>query len=364
MSPSVSVVGIALLAVSLSGATSQAQWTAQVSGTKTRFRGLCVVDSRVVWASGTQGTVLRTTDEGRTWQAKPIPGATDLDFRDIHAVDDRTAYALCIGEGEKSRIYRTTDGGNTWTVQHINRDPKGFLDALAFWDAEHGLALGDPVDGRFVVLATKDGGKTWKSTPPEGMPPALPGEGAFAASGTCLIATGDGHAWFGTGGAKVSRVFRSLDRGRNWTAQQTPVQAGTPSSGIFSLAFDGDHGIAVGGDYKEPGQAKDMVALTSDGGLTWRVPVGRQPGGYRSAVALVPGTQGRTLVAVGPMASDVSVDGGESWKRLGTSGFNAVEFASQTTGWAVGEGSIARFEGRLPGETRSPEAKAPRPGRR
>src|SRR5262245_53883446 len=119
-------IGIALLAVSLSGGSSQAQWTAQVSGTKTRFRGLCVVDSKVVWASGTQGTVLRTIDGGRTWQAKSIPGTLDLDFRDIHAVDERTAHALSSGEGEKSRIYRTTDGGNTWTVQHINRDPKGF----------------------------------------------------------------------------------------------------------------------------------------------------------------------------------------------------------------------------------------------
>jgi hypothetical protein len=156
-----------------------------------------------------------------------------------------------------------------------------------------------------------------------------------------------------------------LDRGRTWTAHETPVRAGTPSSGIFSLAFhDGNHGIAVGGDYKEPGQAKDLVALTSDGGRTWRVPVGHQPGGYRSAVAYVPGTQGRTLAAVGPTGSDVSVDGGESWQRLGTSGFNALGFATQSAGWAVGDGLIARFGGRLPSETRSPEATAPRPARR
>src|SRR5437868_5177892 len=142
--PGVNIVGMALLAVALSGGSSHAQWTPQVSPTKYRLRGLCVVDSKTVWASGTQGTVLRTTDGGRIWQAKSIPGAPDLDFRDIHAVDDRTAYALSIGEGEKSRIYQTTDGGNTWTVQHINRDPRGFLDAIAFWESDHGLALGDP----------------------------------------------------------------------------------------------------------------------------------------------------------------------------------------------------------------------------
>jgi photosystem II stability/assembly factor-like uncharacterized protein len=357
-------VGIALLAIAWSGPSSHAQWTTQLSGRKARFRGLCVVDARVVWASGTQGTVLRTTDGGRDWEARPIPGASDLDVRDIHAVDDRTAYALSIGEGEKSRIYKTSDGGTTWTLQHLNRDPKGFLDALAFWDADHGLAFGDPVDGRFMVLTTDDGGKTLKTIPPEGMPPAMPGEGAFAASGTCVVVSREGRAWFGTGGAKASRVFRSTDRGRTWTAHETPVQAGQPSAGIFSLAFgDDERGIAIGGDYKNPGQARHVVALTSDGGRTWRRPDGREPGGYRSAVVIVPGTRGRNVVVVGPTGTDSSTGGGESWQALGTAGFNAVGFAGPDAGWAVGEGVIARFDGRLPGEITKPAADSPRPRR-
>jgi photosystem II stability/assembly factor-like uncharacterized protein len=247
-------------------------------------------------------------------------------------------------------------------LQYINRDPKGFLDAIAFRDADHGLALGDPVGGRFLILTTDDGGKTWKPTPADGMPPALPGEGAFAASGTCLIVAGDDQAWFGTGGAKTSRVFRSTDRGRTWTAHETPVLAGTPSAGIFSLAFgDGERGIAVGGDYKEPGQARQVVALTADGGRTWRRPDGREPGGYRSAVALVPGTRGRELMAVGPTGTDYSIDGGQSWHRLGTTGFNAVGFAGPGAGWAAGDGLIAGFEGRLTGEITNPEATSPQP---
>ncbi len=295
--------------------------------------------------------MLRTTDGGRRWQAVSIPGASALDLRDVHAVDDRTAHALSIGEGEKSRIYKTTDGGKTWTLPYTNRDPKGFLDAIAFWDAGHGLALGDPVEGRFRILTTEDGGKTWTPIAPEGMPPAWPGEGAFAASGTCLVVAGEGRAWFGTGGARASRVFRSADGGRTWTAHETPIRAGTPSAGIFSLAFhDADHGIAAGGDYKEPGRAGQVVALTSDGGRTWRRPAGREPGGYRSAVAIMPGTGGRKLVAVGPTGTDASPDGGESWRRLDTTGFHAVAFAGPTAGWAVGEGVIARFEGPWPGE--------------
>jgi photosystem II stability/assembly factor-like uncharacterized protein len=353
--PRLMIVGMTLLAGSLAQGSSRAQWTPQVSGTKVRYRGLCVVDSRVVWASGTQGTVLRTTDGGRTWQDRSIRRAPDLDFRDIHAVDDRTAYALSIGEGEKSRIYKTSDGGNTWTLPFTNRDPRGFLDALAFWDPGHGIAMGDPMDGRFLILTTDDGGATWGRIPVAGMPPAEPGEGAFAASGTCLVVSGDGHAWFGTGGAKVSRVFRSTDRGRTWTAHETPVRAGTPSSGIFSLAFhDADHGIAVGGDYKEPGQAEQIVALTADGGRTWKRPAGREPGGYRSAAVFVPGRSGREVVVVGPTGTDASRDAGESWHRLGTTGYNAVGFAVPGVGWAVGDGVIARFEGRSPAEVRSP----------
>jgi photosystem II stability/assembly factor-like uncharacterized protein len=325
-----------------------AQWTAQASGTTARLRGLGVVSGEVAWACGTGGTFTRTTDGGTTWKAATVPGASALDFRDVHANDAESAYLLSIGGGEQSRIFKTVDGGATWATLYVNKDPKGFLDAIAFWDADHGLALGDPVDGRFVVVTSADGGKTWEPTPSEGMPPALAGEGAFAASGTCLRVGGDGHAWFGTGGAKASRVFRSADRGRTWTAHETPVRAGKPSSGIFSLAFhDGEHGVVVGGDYQEPGRAGYVVALTSDGGRTWRLPKGREPGGYRSAVAFMPGTRGRTLLAVGPTGTDISADGGEDWHRLGTTGFHAVGFANSPAGWAVGEdGAVARFEGR------------------
>ncbi len=338
---------IALLAVCFLCSSASAQWITQASGTKARLRGLSVVSGEVAWASGTGGTFLRTTDGGKTWRAGTVPGASALDFRDVHAVNADTAYLLSIGGGDLSRIFKTIDGGTTWATLYVNQDPKGFLDAFAFWDADHGLALGDQIDGRFVILTTEDGGKTWGPIPPEGMPPALTGEGAFAASGTCLVVKGDDYAWFGTGGAKASRIFRSTDRGKTWTAHETPVMAGSMTSGIFSLAFDdADHGVAFGGDYKEPGRAGNLVALTSDGGRTWRLPKGEQPGEYRSAVAFVPGTQGRTLVAVGPTGSDVSVDGGENWRRLGTTGFHAVGLAGPSAGWAVGEdGLVAKFEG-------------------
>jgi photosystem II stability/assembly factor-like uncharacterized protein len=224
----------------------------------------------------------------------------------------------------------------------------GFVDALAFWDAEHGLVLGDPVGGRFTILLTGDGGATWARVPPEALPPALENEGAFAASGTCLVVFGDRFAWFATGGATVSRVFRSTDRGRTWSVAATPVRAGGPSAGIFSLAFrDERHGVAVGGDYKAPEQAGGLVARTEDGGKTWSA-VGQGPGGYRSGVAFVPGTNPTAFVAVGPTGSDLSTDDGRGWKPLDVTGFHAVSVAPDGTPWAVGDGGrVARFVGSL-----------------
>lgn len=326
---------------------AEPEWLVQRSGTSARLRGLAVVDAQGAWATGAAGTVLRTTDGGQNWRSLAIPGSDGLDFRDVHAFDDASACVLAIGAGELSRIYRTNDGGQSWQLAHQNRDPRIFLDAIAFWDAEHGLCLGDPVDGRFTMLATDDGGRTWTAIPPDGMPPALEGEGAFAASGTCLTVGGNGLAWFGTGGAKASRILRSTDRGRTWSAVETPIRAGNPSSGIFSVAFaDATHGVAVGGDYLKPDETGPALALTADGGQSWTLPETNGLSGFRSAVSVVPGTSGRAWIAVGPTGADRSVDGGRTWRRLGRLGFHALEIRGSAGGWAVGEdGRIAALVG-------------------
>ena len=336
---------------------SAAQWTAKPSVTKARLRGLAVVSEKVVWASGTAGTYVRTDDGGITWKAGQVAGAEALDFRDVHAFDDRRAFLLSIGEGAKSRIYQTDNGGVTWGLRFQNRDARVFLDALSFWDAEHGIALGDPVDGRFTVLLTDDGGMSWKLSTAARMPQAKEGEGAFAASGTCLVVHGDRNAWFGTGGAVHARVFRSVDRGQTWSVHETPISAAQRSAGLFSLAFrDQDHGVAVGGDYKEPEKTGVIAALTSDGGRTWTPPAGKPPTGYRSCVAYVPGTSRPTVIAVGPTGSDLSTDGGLSWGPLGTMGFHAVGCSGATdAGWGVGdEGLIAQISRFVRRETRAP----------
>ena len=334
-----------ILLVSLC-AIVQPQWTTQNSGTTARFRGVSAVSRTVAWASGNGGTYARTTDGGATWQSAVVPGAAQLDFRDVQGVDANTAYLLSIGPGEQSRIYKTADGGRVWALQFTNHNARAFFDAFAFWDARTGIAMSDPVEARFILIKTTDGGARWIEIPRENLPSALEGEGAFAASGTCLAVQGRTNVWFGTGGATVARVFRSTDGGETWKATSTPITAGNPSSGIFSIAFkDARNGVIVGGDYKKEGEASNNVATTTDGGGTWVLAKGPRPTGFRSAVAYVPGTRGPMLVTAGPSGSDYSTDNGASWTSLASNGFHAVSFARTGDGWAVGEsGRVAKFQ--------------------
>ena len=341
-----------LLAAALvtgAAATATSFWVIQTSQTAERLRGVSAVSDTVAWASGNKGTVVRTVDGGATWARLAVPGAEELDFRDIEAFGANIAYVLAIGPADKSRIYKTEDGGKTWTLQFTNPESRAFYDAIAFWDATTGIGVGDPVDGRFTIVRTVDGGRTWKPVPPANIPEALPGDGAFAASGTCLIVHGSRHAWFGSGGAARARVYRSVDQGLTWAVAATPITAGNASSGVFSLAFsDADHGIAVGGDYRLERESGDNLAITSDGGKTWAFPDVTRLRSFRSAVVYMPGSKGRRLIAVGPGGTDSSADGGRTWTPLGDDGFHALSISpAGGAAWAAGEaGRIATL--RLP----------------
>ncbi len=310
------------------------RWTMQTSGVTSRLRGVSAVSERVAWASGAGATVLRTTDGGETWQKLNV--TTDaLDFRDIDAIDPQTAYALSIGNGPASRIYKTTDGGATWTMQFKNNAPKAFLDAMSFWDANNGIVFGDSVDGKLYILLTDNGGRTWSRVPTAGLPPALENEGAFAASGTNIAVFGKTHAWIGMGAGSKARVLRTTDRGRTWQVSDTPLAAGQ-SAGIFSIAFrDAKHGIVAGGDYRIEQEAVDNLAVTSDGGVTWKLVKGLS--GFRSVVAYVPGAKTPALIALGPSGGDYSLDDGQTWSPIEGPGFDTFSFIPRkATGWGAG----------------------------
>ncbi len=329
--------------------SDSARWReVQTSSLDTNLRGVSVSDASdekhgyVVWASGSNGVILRSTDDGGTWKQLSVAGGGDLDFRDIEAFDEDTAYVMSSGDGDKSRIYKATDGGKTWKLQYSDKRAGFFLDALACESKTHCVALSDPVEGKFLVLSTDDG-EHWKELPREKMPAALPNEGAFAASGSAIALCDRGNVYFGTGGAAAARVFHSADAGRSWAAVATPIAAGNASSGIFSLACNGSVIVAVGGNYKEPANAKRVAAYSNDAGATWRL-AEEQPGGYRSAV----GSFGYgDFATVGPNGTDIShYEGGEvmRWSHTDYLNLNAVSFYG-TNGWAVGaKGTIARFK--------------------
>ena len=325
--------------------TSEAvTWSVQTTGIDTNLRGVSATSSVdatgaehiTVWASGSNGVILFSSDLGKNWKRLHVSGGDSLDFRSIVAFDAKHAYVMSSGEGEKSRIYETKDGGETWKLEFTGKNPSFFLDALVC--NSQCYALSDPVDGKFVLLSDHNNG-TWSELPGDGMPAALPGEGAFAASGTALTVDNDRGLYFGTGGGKAARVFHSLDHGKTWTVTDTPIVSGNASSGIFSVLSMPWALIAVGGDYKDPNRPYRVAAYSQDEGKTWQL-APQQPGGYRSAVAALYGS----ALAVGPNGEDISDDFGVHWKHIGSLDLNAVFVLDIYNAWAVGaKGTIARM---------------------
>lgn len=309
----------------------------QASGTTALLQAVSAVSDSVAWVSGHRGTFARTTDGGRTWRAAQVPGADTLQFRDVFALDADRAWLMSAGPGDLSRIYRTRDAGATWELQFTNAEPAGFYDCLDFWDERRGLAFSDQVNGRVMVLATSDGGATWTLVPQSALPAALPDEGGFAASGTCLVTRPGGHAWIATGNGPRSRVLHTADYGRTWTVTDAPIAAGS-AAGFTTISFRDDrNGAALGGPLGDANAVTDNVWLTADGGRTWRA--GGRPTftGAVFGAAFVP-RAGATLVAVGPRGSSISRDGGGTWAALDSLAYWGIGFAPSGTGWITGPG--------------------------
>ncbi|MBS9523434.1 photosystem II stability/assembly factor-like protein [Litoribacter alkaliphilus] len=302
------------------------------------LRGLSPVTEHIVWASGANGTWLRTTDGGKSWKHGVIDGMDTVDFRDIEAFSASTAIA--VSAGQPAVIYRTTDGGDNWQKVYQGRE-EDFLNGMAFKDDKIGYAYGDPINGKWTIIKTIDGGETWIRS--ENPPKAVDGEAGFAASGSIMVVDQD-NLYLASGG-KESNIYYSHNRGDKWAVTSTPMVQGEASQGIFSLTIiDNSNIIAVGGDFQDPSNHSANVVLSHDNGLTWEPNKGNTPSGYRSGVAYYPRLH--WVIAVGPTGTDFSANGGESWENLGTEGFHTVK-RSKSNGsiWASGaDGKIATLE--------------------
>lgn len=285
------------------------------------IRGLSVVTDQIVWASGTGGQVGKSTDGGAHWQWTVVPGCDSCDWRSLYAFDDRKAIVL--NAGAPALIFLTEDGGKSWKQVYYDNRPGIFFDAMQFFNEQEGIAIGDPIENKFTVIRTHNGGRSWESDAAGSLPAAAAGEAIFAASGTSLVTLPGKKVYFATGG-NVARLFVS---GNNWTAYTIPVVQGSSTTGAFSIAFrNAEAGIAVGGDYKLDTARKGNCMLTDNGGRNWYAPV-TPPGGYRSGVTYV---SQKILIATGTSGTDISVDGGKNWKTVGD-GFNVAARARKGT---------------------------------
>lgn len=318
-----------------------AQWQTQFNDPNISFRGLCVVSEKIAWASGSKGSVLRTID-GTTWQQLPVAGAEKLDFRDIHAFNAQEAVVVSAGEATTgaAKIFKTNDGGKTWRLVFETTQKGVFFDGVDFWNKKDGIIFSDPVEGRWFLLQTHDGGNTWEKLIPETLPLCEDNEAAFAASGTSLVIASKGKAFICTGGSTYARIFASTDYGKNWTVSSTAIAANA-STGLFGMHFwDAQHGFAVGGDYKQVNKAMSHTLYTQDGGKTWQEASQTNPAGLKEGVAL---WHKRILVAVGPSGTSKSSDWGQTWQAIDQSAFHAVGSKGNSV-WAVGKGIIARLQ--------------------
>lgn len=277
---------------------------------KKGFRGLSVVNENVIWMSGQKGLVGNSYNGGKKWKWNRVKGFENSDFRSIYAFDKKNC--VIANAGFPASILRTSNGGKTWTTIFQSKDSAMFFDGVDFWDKDHGIIFGDPVNGRMYLSETFDGGKTWKEIPLDERPQLQNGEASFAASGTTIRTLPNGQIFIATGGS-VSRLWHSRDYGHHWEVFETPILQGKPSQGIFSIAFyDTLHGIIVGGDYLcDTCQGKNCF-LTSDGGRTWVRPA-VSPKGYRSCVVYA---SDHDLIVTGTSGMEYSKDGGVHWEDL------------------------------------------------
>ena len=356
------------------GHVHQPQLRPQKSGTTQLLIAVSPVNSRIVWAAGTGGTYVVTTDGGENWKAAVVPGAENLQFRDVYGVTDKAAYLMSIGTNTTDfRIYKTVDGGDTWTIQFTNETVGAFYDCFAFWNARRGIAHSDSVNGVFPDIRTTDG-RTWHSIAAN-MPLALPGEASFAASGTCIATEGERNAWIATGGSTVARILATRDGGDSWAAYDTPLVS-SPTAGGISVAFrDAWHGMLGGGDLASNNFAE--TAMSDDGGRTWTFTSKPPVNGAIFCLAYIRGQchrprgdslgddQGldrscqhneeefddehehdRTVVITAETEPNFNSgsaawtpDEGRTWFQLPeVSGYWAVAFANPRAGWFVGNG--------------------------
>lgn len=310
------------------------------TGTKTSIRGLSVVSDNVIWVSGSNGTVGKSSNGGKNWKWMTVKGFEKTDFRDIEAFDASTA--IIMGIAEPAYILKTIDGGDTWKVVYENKTKGMFLDAMEFWNEQAGIIVGDPINGRFFITRTFDGGSSWQDIPFDKRPLADSGEACFAASGTNIRVLDRDEAVFVSGGLK-SRLYK-----RDEVIALAPIIQGKETTGANSVSVwddgkrkGGKKMIVVGGDFNADSSREKNCAITNDGGKSWQTS-NTPPHGYRSCVEFV---SKKDVFSCGLNGVDYSGNGGKDWNWISKEGFHVCRIAK--TGSSIflagGNGKIGKI---------------------
>jgi photosystem II stability/assembly factor-like uncharacterized protein len=306
------------------------------------IRAITAVDENTMWFGGSKGQFGYTEDAGKTWFIDSIQSDAKekLEFRGIAKTKDAL---FLFAVGSPALLFKSTNKGKDWSIVYKEEHEAAFYDAIAFWDDQNGIAMGDPTDGCLSIILTTDGGDTWSKIPCDKLPPAAEGEAAFAASNSNIALVGN-HAWIVSGGAKA-RVFHSPDRGNSWAVYDTPIRQGGTMTGIFTVDFyDEQNGIIFGGDWENQAGNTSNKAITTDGGKTWQLIADGQAPSYRSCVKYFPNSEKQKIMALGIPGIAYSYDGGQQWKELSKTSFYTLNICeSGKTAWLAGWKKIGRM---------------------
>ncbi len=249
---------------------------------------------------------------------------------------------FCLSIGSPARLRKINLKNRQEEIVYTELHENVFYDAMAFWNYNEGIAIGDPTGTCLSILITRDGGETWDKISCEKLPKTFEGEAAFAASNGNIAIVGD-NTWVVSGGVR-SRVFYSADKGKTWEVFETPVIQGKQTTGIYAADFyDVSNGIVFGGDYTKPEDNIANKAITKDGGKTWALISDGNGPGYKSCIRYIPNGGGKEMVAVGFTGISISNDFGSSWKKVSEQGFYTLRFVNDSIAIAAGKGLISKI---------------------
>lgn len=259
-------------------------------------------------------------------------------FRSIASTPDAD---FILSVANPALLYQVNRAGEA-RLKYIEKDSAVFYDSMEFWNANEGIAIGDPTDGCLSIIITRDGGATWQKIPCENVPDAAQGEAAFAASDSNIAIVGD-KTWLISGGTK-SRVYYSPDKGKTWTIQDVPLIDGKSTTGGYSIDFYNERiGAVIGGDYTQMDQNKGNKAITFDGGRTWQLMADGKDPGYKSCIQFVPNGKGNEIIAVGPTGISYSKNAGKTWRQISEVGFYTLRFLNDSVAYAGGKNRISKL---------------------